>query len=252
MRQTILTILALTSLASHAAIAQVTVPINPRGSFIRTNQDSPTAPAVRTLTSLGIAQGNQIRIRVLGEFTYNTSNAIGRSMHAVFSSSDTVLASNLQFRVPGAIDAGLDFTSANTYFGGLPTDIPQDFLVSANTGVDHVDVIVPAGATYLFIAVPDSLFNDNNDTDNDFAAEITVLCADAHCCDSIDFNNDTSFFDPQDIDAFLSVYSEGPCVPVSATCNDIDFNNDSSLFDPCDIDAFLVVFSEGPCTNCGV
>ncbi len=70
-------------------------------------------------------------------------------------------------------------------------------------------------------------------------------------CDSIDFNNDTSLFDPQDIDAFLSVYSEGPCIPDTATCNDIDFNNDSSLFDPCDIDAFLLVFSEGPCTPCG-
>lgn len=30
-------------------------------------------------------------------------------------------------------------------------------------------------------------------------------------CDSIDFNNDTSIFDPMDINAFLSVYSEGPC-----------------------------------------
>jgi hypothetical protein len=71
-------------------------------------------------------------------------------------------------------------------------------------------------------------------------------------CDSIDFNNDTSSFDPTDIDAFLSVFSEGPCIPASATCNDIDFNNDGSLFDPCDIDAFLLVFSEGPCTLCGV
>ncbi len=70
-------------------------------------------------------------------------------------------------------------------------------------------------------------------------------------CGSIDFNNDSSFFDPQDIDAFLSVYSEGPCIPVAATCNDIDFNNDGSLFDPCDIDSFLLVFSEGPCTLCG-
>ncbi|MFO0856168.1 MAG: choice-of-anchor tandem repeat NxxGxxAF-containing protein [Phycisphaerales bacterium] len=70
-------------------------------------------------------------------------------------------------------------------------------------------------------------------------------------CDSIDFNNDTSFFDPQDIDAFLSVYSEGPCIPPTATCNDIDFNNDGSLFDPCDIDSFLLQFSEGPCTLCG-
>ncbi len=66
-------------------------------------------------------------------------------------------------------------------------------------------------------------------------------------CDSIDFNNDASFFDPQDIEAFLSVYSEGPCVPASSTCNDIDFNNDTSLFDPQDIASFLSVYSEGPC-----
>jgi hypothetical protein len=70
-------------------------------------------------------------------------------------------------------------------------------------------------------------------------------------CDDIDFNNDNAFFDPQDIDAFLSVFSEGPCVPVTATCSDTDFNNDGALFDPCDIDAFLLVFSEGPCTYCG-
>ncbi len=71
-------------------------------------------------------------------------------------------------------------------------------------------------------------------------------------CDSIDFNNDGSLFDPQDIDAFFSVYSEGPCFPETATCNDIDFNNDTSIFDPCDISAFLLMYSEGPCTNCGV
>ncbi len=70
-------------------------------------------------------------------------------------------------------------------------------------------------------------------------------------CDSIDFNNDTSLFDPIDIEAFLSVYSEGPCIPLAATCNDIDFNNDAGLFDPCDISSFLLQYSEGPCTNCG-
>jgi hypothetical protein len=70
-------------------------------------------------------------------------------------------------------------------------------------------------------------------------------------CDSIDFNNDGSSFDPQDVAAFLSVFSEGPCIPATATCNDIDFNNDASLFDPCDINSLLLVFSEGPCTLCG-
>jgi hypothetical protein len=71
-------------------------------------------------------------------------------------------------------------------------------------------------------------------------------------CNDIDVNNDGSSFDPQDIDAFLSVFSEGPCIPDTQVCDDIDFNNDGSLFDPCDIDSFLVVFSEGPCTLCGV
>jgi len=66
-------------------------------------------------------------------------------------------------------------------------------------------------------------------------------------CDSVDFNNDGSLFDPTDVDAFLSIFSEGPCIPALATCNDVDFNNDGSLFDPTDIDAFLSVFSEGPC-----
>ena len=70
-------------------------------------------------------------------------------------------------------------------------------------------------------------------------------------CNDIDFNNDGSFFDPDDVDAFFSVFSEGPCIPATATCDGVDFNNDGSLFDPCDIDAFFLVFSEGPCTLCG-
>lgn len=68
-------------------------------------------------------------------------------------------------------------------------------------------------------------------------------------CDSLDFNGDGSIFDPMDIDAFLSVYSEGPCIPANARCADVDFNNDRSLFDPMDIDAFFSVFSEGPCVR---
>ncbi|MFO0858399.1 MAG: hypothetical protein U0640_13720 [Phycisphaerales bacterium] len=70
-------------------------------------------------------------------------------------------------------------------------------------------------------------------------------------CDSIDFNNDFSLFDPQDIEAFLSVYSEGPCIPAENICNDFDFNNDTGIFDPCDFNSFLLVYSEGPCTICG-
>lgn len=82
-------------------------------------------------------------------------------------------------------------------------------------------------------------------------SQTVTLALASSCCDSIDINNDGSLFDPQDIEAFLSVYSEGPCIPASASCNDIDFNNDTSVFDPCDIGSFLMVYSEGPCTACG-
>lgn len=82
----------------------------------------------------------------------------------------------------------------------------------------------------------------------DDAEIISLTCTDLPPeCDSIDFNNDGSIFDPLDIDAFLSIYSEGGCLPPTSTCNDIDFNNDGSIFDPRDIDAFLSVYSEGPC-----
>ncbi len=39
----------------------------------------------------------------------------------------------------------------------------------------------------------------------------TIDVAQPGQCDDIDFNNDGSVFDPADIDAFLRVYSEGPC-----------------------------------------
>ncbi len=88
-------------------------------------------------------------------------------------------------------------------------------------------------------AVPNEL-----DLDEDYVLD---TCAAGDDCDSIDFNNDGSIFDPVDIEAFLSVFSEGPCIPELAVCNDIDYNNDGSFFDPSDVDSFLSVFSEGPC-----
>jgi len=83
------------------------------------------------------------------------------------------------------------------------------------------------------------------------APETCLLYQECPPCDPIDFNNDGALLDPQDVDAFMSIYSEGPCVPSTAPCNDVDFNNDGALFDPCDVDSFLLVFSEGPCTLCG-
>jgi hypothetical protein len=53
--------------------------------------------------------------------------------------------------------------------------------------------------------------------------------------------------DQIDIDGFLTVCSEGPCVPAEANCNEIDFNNGGCLFDLLDIENCVRVFSEMSC-----
>lgn len=113
----------------------------------------------------------------------------------------------------------------------------------AGSFIPYLDLIAPANPS---CAVPMD-YDGDGDIDLVLTDEIAdVMVMYENVC-SIDFNNDGSLFDPQDIDAFLSVYGEGPCIPASATCDSIDFNNDGSLFDPEDIDDFLRVFSEGPC-----
>ncbi|HEX2838445.1 MAG TPA: alpha/beta hydrolase [Phycisphaerales bacterium] len=66
-------------------------------------------------------------------------------------------------------------------------------------------------------------------------------------CDCVDVNNDGLFPDTADVDAFLAVFSGGPCPTGPGNCGDIDFNNDALFPDTTDIDALLSVFSGGPC-----
>jgi uncharacterized membrane protein len=149
-----------------------------------------------------------------------------------------------QYPYPGAIEQVR--TSRAVYW---LADRPR--LLSSVLAAEGVDLggVVPAlitgisddGATLTGIA----LTSENPDSE---LVSFVATILPPGTCDDIDFNRDGNRFDPLDIDAFLSVFSEGPCLPAGANCRDIDFNNDGSLFDPEDIDAFLRVFSEGPCT----
>lgn len=162
----------------------------------------------------------------------------------------------------------INYPLASAYFNGtgvsfdgriLAFSLPSGSVVvwKENSGVHDLSSLLPNNTGWTIQMV--NAMSTNADawvgtgTFNGLTQAVIIRGMNARlACDSIDFNQDGSLYDPQDIEAFLSVYSEGPCVPASATCNDIDFNNDTSLFDPCDINSFLVMYSQGPCTPCGV
>jgi hypothetical protein len=139
---------------------------------------------------------------------------------------------------------------------GLAAGVPlPEFITLAAAGYANPD----GGALAAGMQAPMAVVANGNIEASEFVrVRLCELTSPTSCppvgptCNDIDVNNDGGSFDPQDIDAFLSIFSEGPCVPASAACDDVDFNNDGALFDPCDIDSFLLVFAEGPCTACGV
>jgi hypothetical protein len=166
-----------------------------------------------------------------------------------------VTVSNIGFYAPdyhsGEPYSNTDWTSARTA-SAVTWNSPQTFVQNPNANA------LRWGTTYNFwfdanVAPaqvnPSATLGMFRDTSK--SVDFAVRAPGVPACDGIDFNNDGSSFDPLDIDSFLSVFSEGPCLPSGANCNDVDFNNDGATFDPCDIDSFLAVYSEGPCTPCG-
>ncbi|GAB5534394.1 MAG: hypothetical protein Rubg2KO_06430 [Rubricoccaceae bacterium] len=142
-----------------------TFDIDPTGTYLRTSQDPANGPTVIKLDSLGVVAGDSLYVRILGEMdldpgagTNGQPGALSFSMIGVFSSSDTVLESDVLERVPGAINVPGVIESGTTGVGELPTDIPEDVVM--NRG----QFLVPAGATTLLMSPNDRFFSDNTTT----------------------------------------------------------------------------------------
>ncbi len=210
--------------------------------------EGPTLPVLAAGGRFTRASG--VQVNRIARWNGQTWSGFGLGLGGTIPSSVSALATRVVTGERRMIAAGRFSTSSGPPLNNvaewngsawlpLSTGVDGDVVsiaVDANAYEEEDRVILggyfvqsSAGSGYLFDYIP---------------------CASPRC-DSVDFNNDGSLFDPQDIDAYLSVFSEGSCIPVSANCSDVDFNNDGSLFDPCDIDSFLLVFSEGPCTLCG-
>lgn len=162
--------LTLASVNSHAL--EVFIP-NLKATYLRTHNENPPAPAplIVDLASYGWGAGQRLLLQSVGDFDNGPNGDTFFNSIGIFSASSTLLPQNLQVRVPDAIDAGLPFVTAPTYHGHYATDVAEDFLFQ-HAGTE---VLVPYGATHLFLAVYDSWYQDNSDPDGDFGFHIQAL-----------------------------------------------------------------------------
>lgn len=136
--------------------------------------DTANAASPIALSLLGAAPGQSLLMKGVGDMDNGPSGDTILSLIGMFSGSPVILGPELLHRIPGAIDAGPEFISANTTAGGQPTDVPEDFRITSAIQPD-VLIEIPAGATHLFVGNHDSQWFDNSDPDGDLGVQLTVV-----------------------------------------------------------------------------
>lgn len=169
---TVTIIFGITGLGTAVA-TPIEYSIDPRAAYMTTDAADFSLPSLfLDLNSLGIQAGDMIRLEQLGDFRMGVNYTdVSKGLGGVFSSSNVLLPSSPSnpSRIPGAIDAGIDFVTGPTYFLGWATDIAEDFLIT------DITIEVPVAAQFLFIAAIDAAFNDNTDPDGDFGVRISKV-----------------------------------------------------------------------------
>jgi hypothetical protein len=141
------------------------VPI--KGTYLLADPDqssqaacSVDSPEIIDLQSNGFSEGETLLISFEGSLDrYGGSDyETVEYLVGVFSSTNQLLSIYDAHRVPGAIDAGEDIDTGETWFTHENTDIPEDFKITPSTGFS---IEVPQNAKYLFISFLDSYYPDN-------------------------------------------------------------------------------------------
>lgn len=148
------------------------VSVAPTASYLQADASDQPTVFFLDLAANGLGAGDLILLASHGDFSFHGPSGPedGSGMTAVFSASSTVLPPTSANRVVDAIDAGDDFLTPPT-FGGIPTDIPEDFWISP----EGTEIEVPCGAKYLFVGAYDEFWGDNSDPDGDWGFTATVV-----------------------------------------------------------------------------
>lgn len=162
----------------------VTISIDPLQTFLFTYNDpdwgtgsvAGTTPIV--LSDIGLSGGDLIQLEKLGDWYDGHAGYTGvdvaaldvmTEMVGVFSSSNELLAPDVLARVPGVLGTGAEYTTWNTLYSNMTTDVYGDFRI------DNTFLYIPFGATHLFVAAHDIYYSDNSDPDGDYAVRITKI-----------------------------------------------------------------------------
>jgi hypothetical protein len=138
-----------------------------KGTYLRADPDqashspdSVDSPGIIDLESNGFSEGETLLISfegVLDRYGGSDYQTV-EYLIGVFSSTNELLSIYEVHRVTGAIDAGENIDTGDTWFTHEDTDIPEDFRITPSTGFS---VEVPQNAKYLFISFLDSYYPDN-------------------------------------------------------------------------------------------
>ena len=143
----------------------VKIHVDPGETYLHISESDEAGAAnpinLQTLNLTGISE---VALNLTGDFSAGgnqKSNMIG-----VFSENATLDPESETHRVPGAIDAGKDVQTGNTWYGNEKTDIPEDFEIY------NTVITMPSEAAVLFVSPKANYFSDNSDDDNDYAVTI--------------------------------------------------------------------------------
>ncbi len=155
--------------------SEMHVDVSALGTFLRADPNmeeggSPVQkPTIIDLDAEGLGDAKWISINYCGEIFV----AVGDRGHGkkyvdgeirligLFSATSELKSIDNLNRVPGAIDSGEDYRTGETYFGKVPTDISEDFIVKYLVGSN---VEIPSGAKFLFLCCADTYYPDNAGT----------------------------------------------------------------------------------------
>lgn len=132
-------------------------------TYLHTSADNPRPPAVVDLGAGGFEPGDLVAVayEVVEPFSYFGCYPpyypeVGGG--GVFTSTTETLPPTERHRVPGAIHAGVNHVTGNTWAGNEPTDIPEDFTFTPR---GDLVIQVPPDAEYAMFGVLDSYYADN-------------------------------------------------------------------------------------------